>query len=323
MEKTWYQKLMAACTDHYMAIDKEKSDAKIAELLNTWEKVTESALSQAAGIEFKEILSWLGAIAPKLQNSYANVLKGSAATPRDSLLAVMLASDIDEVIETSTKAEVAMLAEIAEAIISENLPREKARNNFLAAVNNRPDILTLFKGETFAKFTLYDYNAHFLKNDKLDLLLNCFQSSKDYKDFSKKIKSGERFAWYFNNDTRIVSSWDHVSDVELQDSPTPKKAVEIYQNSTKSWKMSLGNFKKVLSLMDNESFGDLIPLIVNDFDSNSFYCEVAVVAWENLIEELIGDKSITLLELQKLHYRAPGDNKISHIKRKIIQKFLE
>ncbi|MFZ2310211.1 MAG: hypothetical protein WAW11_01570 [Patescibacteria group bacterium] len=206
MEKTWYQKLSAACIDYYAAVDKEKSGTKLAELLNSWGEVSKSALLQAAGMEFKEILSWLDSIAPGLQNSYAGILIGAATNAKDRLLAVMLAGSSNDVITLSTAAEVSMLAEIAENIILNNLSRDKARANFLTAINNRPDILTLFESETFKKFGLYDDNAPFLKNEKLDLLLNCFETSKDYKDFSNKIKAGERFVWHFNNNEKIVKN---------------------------------------------------------------------------------------------------------------------
>jgi hypothetical protein len=285
--------------------------------------VSRSALIVAASLEFKEILGWRGVVAPKLTDVYANVLKTNATNTEDKLLAIILTGQIEEVVDISGKTEISLLSKTTEGLAKELVINDQLRLNILAVINNRPDILSLFTSETFGKFKLYDNNISFLKNEKLDLLLKHFRTSKDYKDFSDKIKTGDRFTWCFNNNEKIISSWNHVSDVELQDFPTAEKVVEIYNNSTKNWKINLNNFKEVIRLMDNDSFRKLIPIIVNEFNANSFYCEVATIAQESLIEKQLGN-NITLLELQKLHYNAPDvEQKISNIKRKIIERFLK
>lgn len=324
MEKTWYQKLMAACTDYYMAVDKEKSGAKLAELLNTWGEVSKSALLQAAGMDFKEILSWLGIIAPGLQSSYAATLKIGATNPHDRLLAAMLAGTTDEVIEASSKAEVSMLAEIAESMISDNLSRDQARANFLVGVNNRPDILTLFKSETFKKFALYDDNAPFLKNEKLDLLLNCFKTSKDYKDFSNKIKAGERFVWHFNNNVRITNKWCELSDAELAGTKDFNLIITIYDRASEDWRNNLNNFKEILKYLDNKYFTNFILSVKNYQGEKSFYYDAAMVARDLLIKErLKGDQ----VDFKQLYYEAglgysAKDFFISKTKRKVIKAYL-
>ena len=234
MEKTWYQELKAARDNYYYAQDKEKSQKELTKLLIAWEDVSRNALLQAARMEFKEILEWLGLIAPELQNIYAATLKLGATNPHDRLLAVMLAGDPDEVIEASSQAELTMLAKIAENIISENLSHDQARANFLTTVNNRPDILTLFKSETFKKFVLYDANAPFLKNEKLDLLLNCLKTAKDYHNFSEKIKTGESFVWNFNNNEKIVKKWDELSSFELANCKDFSPIIMIYGQASQN-----------------------------------------------------------------------------------------
>lgn len=325
MEKTWQQKLSMACVDYYAAVEKEKSGSKLAELLNNWGEVSKSALLQAAEMEFKEILSWIGIIAPGLQSVYAATLKLGATNQHDRLLAVMLAGDSDEVTEISTTAEIAMLAEIAENIISENLPRDKARANFLTAVNNRPDILTFFKSETFKKFVLYDENAPFLKNEKLDLLLNCFNTSKDYKNFNNKIKAGERFIWHFNNNERIVKKWGELSSAELAGTEDFNLIITIYDRASEDWRNDLNNFKLILKHLDNKHFTNFILSVKNYQGEKSFYYDAAMVARDLLIKERLKDDQV---DFKQLYYEAGlgysvKDFHISKTKRKVIKAYLK
>jgi len=321
MEKTWYEKLMSAYTEHTNAEFEEKGDNKITRALQNWENISQDALPVAWMLELEEILSWRDCIAPKFQDSYANILRSKALTSPDRLLVIILTGKTDEVIYISEKYDISLLSETTENVILKGMDDDKACANVLTVINNRPDTLTKFKDETFKKFHLHNDNATFLKNDKLYLLLNCFCESKDYKNFHNKIKRNDRFFWTFNNNEIILQSWDKLSDFELIGVTSFKSAMVIYSYASKNWQMDLGNFKKIIKLMDHENFFQFLEIVKQACGLKNFYGDTALIAKNNLTIRRLESGEINYKELYDQSFVA--DNNIPEIRQKIIQKYLE
>lgn len=321
MEKTWFQKLMSVYTEHADAEFEEKGDNKITRALQDWENVSRDALLIAEMLEFKEILSWKDCIAPKFQDSYANILKRKALTSPDQLLAIVLVGKTDEVMAISEKFDVSLLSETTRKVILKDMSDDKVRANVLTVVNNRPDILTQFSSETFKYFSINEDTATFLKNEKLNLLLNCFHSSGDFEKFSNRIKLDKRFLWVFNHHKKILQNWDRFSDVELQDFPDFKRAITAYNDASEGWQMNLGNFKKILKLIDYEHFSLFLGLVKDNYGPESFYVDALMVAKNNLTMKQLKSGELDYKTIYDQSFVA--DNDIPEIRQKIIQKYLE
>lgn len=321
MEKTWYQKLMSVYTEHTDAEFEEKSENKITRALQDWENISRDALLVTEMLEFKEILSWRDCIAPKFQDSYANILKKRALTSPDRLLAVILTGKTDEVMAISEKFDISLLSETTGKVILKGMGDDKVRANVLTVVNNRPDILTQLSSETFKYFSINEDNTTFLKNKKLNLLLNCFHNSGDFEKFSNRIKLNKRFLWLFNHHEKILQDWDELSDVELQDFPDFKRAITAYNNASEGWQMNLENFKKILKLIDHEHFSLFLGFVKDDFGPESFYVDALMIAKNNLTMKQLKSGELDYKTIYDQSFVA--DHDIPKIRRKIIQKYLE
>lgn len=331
MEKNWRQKLELAQALYTGVKNGKKSDAKINRAWENWANLSRDALMVAVNVDlgFGEILDWFNVIALEYKDEYFKKLKKKANNDEERMFVDIL-SEKGCANDMSTWS-LDILSSLLERILNGTYHRFISPRNASSVISRRPDILINLSEEAIRKI-----NGS-IDDEKLPILLDCFQTTQEIYNFLKKIKNNVFLYQLFLADPEVISQWnkqiilktneiitkrwDSLSDQELLNVQSFQEAVLVFINSSPSWKNNSKNFKKIIDLIndDEKSYGEFLSAIVDTLGCESFYCHVVEAARIKILEQKLksGENPKIIFDLA-----STLKNRTTKFQRKIIRKFL-